>query len=116
MANRRSPTHSRASPLTSFPPMNAVSLYRKKLQLDASIGERPSSHQSGSSTEESPSGASDTASAGESPAPPAPHPRTDAAAPRRTRRLDYDNDSSATETADEENDAPAAKVSWYQKL
>lgn len=85
--------------------------YRKKLQLDALLSERQPSR--GSETDDSilSSGDTDTASA-ESPRPPPqpgpPGPRTDAAAPRRHRRDEYD--SSATETADEENDAPTAKV------
>ncbi|XP_037292583.1 uncharacterized protein LOC115455707 isoform X3 [Manduca sexta] len=93
--------------------------YRKKLQLDSLVGERlPTAARSSSSESGVSSGDTDTASAG-SPRPPAPPqhprppaqpsgPRTDAVAPRRTRRDEYD--SSATETADEENDAPTTKI------
>uniref|UniRef100_A0A2A4K3U7 HTH myb-type domain-containing protein n=1 Tax=Heliothis virescens TaxID=7102 RepID=A0A2A4K3U7_HELVI len=87
--------------------------YRKKLQLDTSVGDRPASGPR-SSTEDSTlsSADTDTASGGSParapPAQPAPAPRTDAVAPRRPRRDEYD--SSATETADEENDAPSAKI------
>lgn len=74
--------------------------YRKRLQLGAGGLE--------AGALDSASGDSDTASAGSPRPPPLPGPRTDAVAPRRHRRDEYD--SSATETADEENDAPAAKV------
>lgn len=81
------------------------------------VGDRPASVPRLSSSEDSAlsSADTDTASGGSPATPntaataPAPAPRTDAVAPRRPRRDEYD--SSATETADEENDAPSAKVS-----
>ena len=83
--------------------------YRKKFQLDALVAERAPAR--GSDTDDSvlSSGDTDTASAGSPRPPPLPGPRTDAVAPKGRRRDEYD--SSATETADEENDAPSAKVS-----
>ncbi|KAF9408087.1 hypothetical protein HW555_012109, partial [Spodoptera exigua] len=87
--------------------------YRRKLQLDTLVADRPASARCSSSEDSALSSAdTDTASGGSParapPAQPAPAPRTDAVAPRRPRRDEYD--SSATETADEENDAPSAKI------
>lgn len=88
--------------------------YRKKLKLDSLLSERQPSR--GSDTDDSilSSGDTDTASAESPRPPPLPGPRTDAVAPRRHRREEYD--SSATETADEENDAPSAKVSCFSNF
>lgn len=83
---------------------------RKKLQLDTSVADRPSLPRSTSSEDSALSSADTDTASGGSPAPPAPAPApvADAAQPRRTRKDEYD--SSATETADEENDTPTAKV------
>lgn len=78
--------------------------YRKKLQLDTLVAERPPPKGSDSDDSVLSSGDTDTASA-ESPRPPPP---PEPAPPRHQRRDEYD--SSATETADEENEAPSAKV------
>ncbi|XP_063833286.1 nucleolar and coiled-body phosphoprotein 1-like [Ostrinia nubilalis] len=89
--------------------------YRKKYQLETCLAgaaaERLSTARS--SSDETGGSSADSEGAGPggappAPAPPLPGPRTDAAAPRRPRRDEYD--SSATETADEENDAPSAKI------
>ncbi|CAK1541856.1 unnamed protein product [Leptosia nina] len=82
--------------------------YRRKLQLDTSLTERQPIKGSDSDDSLVSSGDTDTASAGSPRPPPLPGPRTDAVAPRRHRRDEYD--SSATETADEENEAPSAKT------
>lgn len=102
-----------------------MNVNRKKLQLDAVVGERAAAASRCTSSEDSAlsSGDTDTASAGSSPrahsqapapaAQPQQGPRTDAVAPRRHRRDEYD--SSATETADEENDAPTTKVHTHTR-
>lgn len=73
--------------------------YRKKLQLGAALGGQRAETETDSPPS---SGDTDTASADSPRPPPLPGPRTDAAAPHY--------DSSATETADEENDSPTSKV------
>ncbi|KAJ2942755.1 hypothetical protein O0L34_g14943 [Tuta absoluta] len=82
--------------------------YRKRFQLDALVAERPPAKGSESDSSVVSSGDTDTASAESPRPPPLPGPRTDAVAPKGRRRDEYD--SSATETADEENETPTAKI------
>ncbi|XP_049879385.1 titin isoform X3 [Pectinophora gossypiella] len=82
--------------------------YRKRFQLDSLVSSLAQPKGSESDSSVASSGDTDTASAESPRPPPLPGPRTDAVAPKGRRRDEYD--SSATETADEENDAPTAKV------